>query len=318
MEQDTQKPFSLEFDDELERGYPVFDPLADMQGDEDDEDDGMSPQGQLAPSAQAGAIPRYAQPDEGRTAAQRIEDLFVAMAARRRVLLEVLRFLDEPRHAGLLTEKVDELQEIDLSVYTGYNFAVLLEEAGAVRKVNGDGSLFDEEAEQMPDIVEVDGLRFFKPTDGKQVFWVATEEGRAYLEADDPFGRLTEMLAEEPQYQPVYKGLLEYCDNGEGRTANDLAGLIDSDPLVQQPRRYSSYFSKRLEDCGALVWARKWQTTEVGRKGLELLLSCGLPPKPLGSGLTTGDGREPLNSGSDGQDKKLEPKGDEASDRGES
>jgi hypothetical protein len=189
------------------------------------------------------------------------------------VLLDILRFLDTPKHADVLRQKVEELQRYDLSVYSGYDFSLLLDEAGAIRKVNEDGSRFDEEAEQLPDVVEIDGVKFFKPTDGKQVFWLTTDEGRAYLEADDPFGRLAELIAGESRYQTIYKGLLEFCGNEAGRSAEELAGLIDNDPLVQKPRRYFSYFVKKLEDCGALSWAKGWHTTEVGERGLELLLS---------------------------------------------
>jgi hypothetical protein len=158
-------------------------------------------------------------------------------------------------------------------VYSGYNFSLLLEEAGAICKVSEDGAAFDEDAEQQPDIIEIDGVRFFKPTDGKQVFWLITDEGRAYVEADDPFGRLAELLGEEPQYQDIYRRLLKFCDTEAGRSVKELEGLVNDDPLAQKPRKYFSYFAKKLEDCQALSWAREWRTTELGKRALGLLFS---------------------------------------------
>jgi hypothetical protein len=259
-----------EFDLSLDTTIIGYDPLADSK----DKDDGSGELGgQQKPLAGYQARVHKASASDNRSTAQRIEDLFVALAPRRRVLLAILRSLDTPKHSDALQQSVDELQANDLSVYSGYNFSLLLEEAGAIQKVHEDGSLFDENAEQLPDIVEVDGVRFFKPTDGKQVFWLVTDDGRTYIEADDPFGRLAGLIAGEPQYQTVYQSLLEFCDNESGRSVKELEELIDDDPLVQNPRKYFSYFTKMLEDCDALLWAKKWHTTELGKRGLKLLFA---------------------------------------------
>jgi hypothetical protein len=266
MEQDPKKAFDLSFN----TADSDYDPLADLEADDEEFDESG---GQQGPHTEYQAKTPYAVASDDRSTSQRIEDLFVALAPRRRVLLDILKFLDAPKRSDMLQQKVEELQKYDVSVYSGYNFSLLLDEAGAIRKVNEDGSVFDEEMEQLPDIVEVDGIEFFKPTDGKQVFWLITDEGHAYLETDDPFGRLAELIAEEPQYRVIYKSLLEFCDDEVGRSAEELANLVDNDPLVQSPRKYFSYFVKKLEDCSALVWAKKWHTTDLGGKGLESLLS---------------------------------------------
>ena len=266
MEQEPQAASDLFFDT-VDSDY---DPLTDFEVDDEDIDES---EGQLGPHTEFQAKPSYTPVPDSRPTRQRIEDLFATMAPRRTTLLGILEFLDTPKRSDVLQQKVEELQKYNLSVFTGYNFSTLLDEAGAIRKVDEEGSDFDEKAEQLPDTVEIDGLKFFKPTDGKQVFWLITDEGRAYLEADDPYGRLTELIMEEPQYFSVYKEILEYCDREEGRAATELAELIDDGPLVRKPRRWFSYFVKKLEDCGALVWAGKWCTTEFGKKGLELLFS---------------------------------------------
>jgi hypothetical protein len=246
-----------------------YDPLLDIDAKDEEYDESG---GQMGPNTSYQAKSYYIKRDDNRTASQRIEDLFTSLAPRKRVLQGILRFLDEPKRSDALDEKVEELQKHDASVYTGYEYSALLEEAGAIVKVAEDGSKFDAEAEQEPDIVEVGGAKFYKPTDGKLVFWLITEDGKEYLERDDPYGNLKQLLAAEPQYQAIYKTLLEYCGNDEGRSGNDLSELIDNDPLVQSPRRYFSYFAKKLEDCNAIVWRGQWHTSEHGKKALEELL----------------------------------------------
>ncbi|MDR1185254.1 MAG: hypothetical protein LBK67_10745 [Coriobacteriales bacterium] len=266
MEQDPQKALEVIF----EVADLSYDPLDDFEVDDEDLD---ASEGQQRPQANYQAKLRNASASDNRPASQRIKDLFIALAPRRRVLLNILKFLEVPEHSDVLQQKVEELQKYDVSVYSSYHFSLLLNEAGAICKVNEDGSIFDEEAEQLPAIIEVDGLKFFKPTDGKQVFWLITDDGRAYLEADNPHDRLTRLIAEEQRYQTIYKRVLEFCDNEAGRSVDELAALVDNDPLVQTPRKYFSYFVKKLEDCGALLWAKTWHTTEEGRQGLEVLFS---------------------------------------------
>lgn len=254
----------------LEAEDAGYDPFADFEIDEEDLDDSGGQQGPLADTQ----APRYAPKADDRPAPERIEDLFATLAPRRRVLLGILEFLDAPRRSDALRERVEQLQECDFSVYSGYNYSLLLEGAGAVRKVNEDGSDFDEDAEQLPDVVEMDGSRFYKPTDGKQVFWLATEEGLAYLRSDDPYGRLAALVADEAAYRPIYRRVLEFCGSETGRSVKELEGIVDDDPLVQSPRKYCSYFVKKLEDCGALVWTKAWHTTDLGAKGLASLFEA--------------------------------------------
>ena len=262
MGQDSQTAPDL-FDD------VDYDPLLDLEPDEDDLDDGG---GQLAPSGEVQAKMLYEQKADNRTPEERIADLFESLEPRRRVLLGILDYLDEPKRSDALQDKVVELQEYDHSVYSGYDYSLLLEEAGAIHKVSEDGSEFDEEEELLPDVVVVEGELFYTPTDGMQVFWVVTDEGRAYREADDPFGRLTALLSKDEYYHEIYRDVLTACESEAGQTIDGLTAIVDANPRSKNPRRHSSYFAKHLEDCGALRWAGSWKTTEVGTKGLELLL----------------------------------------------
>lgn len=250
-----------------------YDPLTVFNVDADaDDGDFDESGGQMGPHADPLSKAAFAVRSADLPAEQRIEELFAALATRRRVLMGILSFLDEPRRADALQDKVDELQEHDVSVYSGYDYSLLLEEAGAVRKVDADGGKFDEDVEQAPDIVEVDGTCFYKPTDGKQVHWALTDEGRAYLEADDPLGRLAALLEEEPQHRAAYAGMLALCRE-RGRSVEELAAFVDGLDLPEGARRHCSYFARKLELADALAWSGGWRTTASGERGLVSLFA---------------------------------------------
>ena len=248
-----------------------YDPLGSFEDDEDD--DVESADGQLGPVA-GSAVPHYKAQEDTRPASERITALFERLAPRKRVLFGILDFLNEPRRSDVLQEKVEELQKHDLSVYSGYSYSSLLYEAGAIERVEEDGSPFDESVEQAPDIVEIDGVRYYKPTDGKQVFWVITQDGLDFRNADNPYGRMCTLLEEDAVYLSIYERVLSRCKENGGASAQDMADMIDKDPLCEKPRRWSAYFTKKLEDCEALVWTGSWEITSIGEQALEMIVQA--------------------------------------------
>lgn len=262
---------SQEFDFGLEVEGLDYDPLADTGDDEEDVDES---EGQQVPTPNqeiAELQAARAQQADTRPASERIEALFKEMAPRRRVMLGLLRFLQEPKSAELLKDEVDRLQEYDYSVYTSANYAKLLERAGAIEKVNPDGSEFDEESEIQPEIVEVDGVGYLKPADGRPIYWVNTEDGQAYLDADAPLERLYQLLEENKTYETIYKRVLQACSVEGGLSIAQINAQVDKDPLVQSPRLFAPHFVDKLEKCDALRWEGKWKTTDIGTLGLERL-----------------------------------------------
>lgn len=100
-------------------------------------------------------------------------------------------------------------------------------------------------------------------------FWLATEDGLAAVEANQPAGRLQELLAESGAYLPIYQRALQLCVASEdGASLASLSAAIDHDPLVQNPRRAVTFFIDKLKECEALAWNGAWVTTEVGRAAL--------------------------------------------------
>ena len=262
--------------DPLEEG-----PEEEFEPSDDSEFDSDETEGQLGPGTATRPV-ALASIDADLPANVRIEKLFERFNTRRRVLLGILTFLQEPQRADDLKAEVERLQEFDRSVYQGYDFSLLLEEAGAVAKVNAEGDPYDEQEEAQPEIVEIDGVRFYKPGPYREVYWTITPEGAAYLASDDPWGKLQELFSSsEEKYLPVYKAVLQFCDVEGGRTVAEVNDLVVQSPLSRNPMRHCTSFWKKLEDCSAMVWAGNWATNDLGRRALAELLAD-VEPSPKG------------------------------------
>jgi hypothetical protein len=252
----------FDFDDE-------FDPLEDTGPDPEDEDYEESVDYIGAPEL-AQQRPTSVEVTDTRSAEVRIAELFTSMAPRRKVLLGILSFCQTPQSVAAVGTEVDRLQENNFSVYTAANLCALLEKAGAVRRVTGDGDDFAQ-VKVEPRVVEIDGVEYLEPGTPPEAYWLNTDEGRAALEADKPLERLTELFATDAQYLPIYKRVLTLCAQEGGQTAKDLGTAVDSDPLVQKPRLYAPRFIDRLEKCDAVTWVKTWVTTDIGAEGLAML-----------------------------------------------
>lgn len=255
---------TVEFVDEVESAYSPLDDFEDASDVEETD-------GQLGPINSLNR-PAYRQPvADNRPAPERIASLFERLESRKRVLRGILEYLDTPKRSDALQEKVVELQAHDYSVYDGYSYSNLLYEAGAINKVMEDGSEIPEDYEQAPDIVEIDGVEYYKPTDGVMVFWVTTQDARDFLAKDNPEERMQELLHDQAIYARIYKRVLDAATSPDGASAQIMADLVDNDPLCESPRRWSAFFTKRLEDCEALVWQGAWKITPIGKKAQEVL-----------------------------------------------
>lgn len=264
------KESTEEFDFEQDVEAWQYDPLADVEAQEDaeqEEDPGdftgkpiesLSARPEAKPAKKKGGKPE-------KPASQRIDDLFEKLDARRRVLAGILRFLDTPKSAAALNDEVARLQEHDFSVYTAANYAELLEEAGAIVKVDEGGTPFADSPEQVPDIVTVDGADFLRPAPWREVYWLSTEPARARLAQDDPAERFSELIERDAQYKTIYVRILQAADCKEGATTPQLNELVDWDPLLKSPRLYTAHFTELLERCEALRWEGVWKTTDIGR-----------------------------------------------------
>ena len=218
-------------------------------------------------------LPYLGNPDENhmpeivvddRPAEVRTAELFDRMKTRRKILLGVIARCVEPCDALAINACVDELQSAQRSVYDGPAMTALLERAGAIEKVEGTEA-------QEPKTVVVDGVEYLEPAEKVEVRYQATAAGRAMLEADKPADRLAEALEKDPAYKPIFLRILKACGEEGGKSAKQLGALVDSDPLLQEPRFWAAHFFNILGECDALSWDGTWKTTDLGWQAIERL-----------------------------------------------
>ena len=97
----SDSTFDLSFDSELDE----FDPLEDTGADDDENEGGDYTA--ISSATDAPAQQLEAESDN-RTPAERIDDLFKSMAPRRKVLLGILSFVQEPQTAEALRKGDEE------------------------------------------------------------------------------------------------------------------------------------------------------------------------------------------------------------------
>jgi hypothetical protein len=244
-----------------------FDPLEDPLLNDEDEDEISILIGNTSTPPAKSADTVRAKTDI-RTDAEKIVDIFKSMPTHRKTLLGILEFCIEKQRVPAVKERIADMLKASFSIYSAADYCNLLEQAGAILRVTEDGTDYTD-AKTQPVITEEDGLEYLRAGNPPATFWATTEEGRNYLEADDPLGRLRNLLESEPTYHPIYKQVLLLCSTEGGKRITELGDILDNDPLLQEPRIYTQRFVDCLEKCDALVWDKAWKTTRVGQLGLE-------------------------------------------------
>ncbi len=210
--------------------------------------------------------------DDERPARERIAELFERMQPHRQVLQAILeRCGDGPCPFAEVRAAVEGLSKDHRSVYSPEGFCDLLERAGALRRVTGEGAPFPEDDPE-PRVVVEDGVEYLEAADLPELHYVATDDARLALESCAPVSKIEELFEGEQRYLPVYKLVLLMCAEGEGATIAALDAAIVNSPLVQSPRCYASRFVTFLEAAGALRWEKSgWHVSKAGREALDML-----------------------------------------------
>jgi hypothetical protein len=188
----------------------------------------------------------------------KISTLMKNMGAYRHILVEILGFCEKPRSAEEIDVLLEPLLKHRKSVYTPIGFRDMLKKAGGLEYIVADPE--DDEAISSPG-------SFLVVKEKPDGVWLTTPHAHQYLEEQTPQPALTQLLEDEPDLMPLFLRILEFCAE-QGRTASELASLVDDDPLVQNPRRMSGYFVAGLEDTKALSWEGVWATTALGLAAL--------------------------------------------------
>lgn len=248
-----QADISFFFDDELAE----FDPLAS-----EDEEDASTPKrpGQDRERAAQGAWAQHAKlPPE-----ERIIKLIESMNVQGKILRATIAFCEEPHPVADVTAYISELQRDAFSVFDGPSITQMLARDGALERVNEAGEPLDDSSNE-PEIIEVEGVGFYRVTEPEASFWVSTEAGRAVVAMNDPRARLKLQLEKDASYVHVFRTILELCAAEGGSTPAALGEAVDDDPVLEEPRRYAGYFIEKLDHCEAIEWHDgAWRITPIG------------------------------------------------------
>ena len=324
----------FEIDDE-------FDPLAeDSLEDLEEENPNDEYNVPKIPDAERSVVPAPVELPP----AQRIEKLISGIPGQQfRILACIQACMDEPVELAQIIEAVDEKWQTTGSVYSTGRLVQLLEQAGAIDRIEPEeeepdegegGEAVDEaakaqavagaagapeaqavagaagapeaqeaqaaeaaeaeeaeapteeapaegeqetadEEQQLPhrplDYLEVDpGQEYLEVELARPCTFLATQAGVDAVQARTGMEHMQQLLDEEPQYLPVYKRILTMCNTAGGRLVQEINAVIDPDPLCAEPRRFSTYFLRKLEVVGAVKFQDAWCTTDYGKRALDL------------------------------------------------
>lgn len=209
-------------------------------------------------------------PGRGLSPHERIEELLRKMRPCRDTLLHIVGACRKPMRVGDVNGLIDELQRTNRSVFGAADLCSLLQRAGALVLVDAQGQPF--ERSQEPDMTNNGtGMSRLTASQPPIAHWLATPDGIAALEADDPLGRARSLFESDPHYLPIYKCILTLCARNEGAKTPAIGAAVNSHELLQRPRIFATYFIDRLERCGAIAWTGSWTATDAGLYALETL-----------------------------------------------
>lgn len=205
-------------------------------------------------------------------ASERIAELFENMLPYKRNFLEFLDYCKEARDEVDVQVFVDEMQAKRKSVYTGEMICSMLERAGALEKLTETGLPYGDLEPQLEE-VEEDGVVKLRPVPAPPAWWRTTFAGLEALEKDDPTGVLREIISEHERFTSVFKEILELCAQGDGIGINDLKARVNTNPVLEYPKKTAQYFMDYLDRNGAIEWSGSaWVITPVGEQVLRDLL----------------------------------------------
>ncbi len=210
------------------------------------------------------AVADTAEPSES------LEGLLKALPQYRRLLLDVILMAATPQNEAVLHERIAQVQKTNRSVYSPDVLCILLERAGALKRVDECGNEVVSGGCE-PNVVAENGETYFTVAQAPVWLWKATEEGLACAQADDPIARLHDLFNRESEFKTVYRYILEVCDVEEGIAMNDLNAAVNALPEVSVQNLRAGHFVDELERCDAIAWDKAWRIADIGRTALASL-----------------------------------------------
>ncbi|MCI8425044.1 MAG: hypothetical protein HFJ72_05210 [Adlercreutzia sp.] len=181
---------------------------------------------------------------------------------RRPVLLNIIGLCEGGCASSVISERVEEWQRDNWSVYAPMTFCRMLERAGALTLEMPETADEQEDAEE--------GVSFLEIRETVDPVWHSTEEALALREeylAGTAF-RNAVINAAEARYAEVYIAVMEALA-ARPRTVTEVQELTDTFDITKSPRRFGQHFLDVLEDTDCAAWSDKaWNLTDLGAQML--------------------------------------------------
>ena len=198
-------------------------------------------------------------PERQGSARAALQALIVRNPNRRPVLLNIIGLAEGGCASSVISERVEEWQRDNWSVYAPMTLCRMLERAGALTL-------------EMPEIAEEqesaeEGVSYLEIKETVDPIWHATADAlklRAEYMGGAQF-RAIVLESDESRYAEVYERVMDALAEAPRKLAA-IEELTDTMDITKSPRRFGQHFIDILEATDCILWgAGAWNLTDLGR-----------------------------------------------------
>lgn len=198
-------------------------------------------------------------PERQGSARAALQALIVRNPNRRPVLLNIIGFAEGGCASSVISERVEEWQRDNWSVYAPMTLCRMLERAGALTL-------------EMPEIAEEqesaeEGVSYLEIRETVDPVWHATDEALQLREEYMSGAQFRAIVLEsdESRYAEVYERVMDALAE-EPRKLAAIEELTDTMDITKSPRRFGQHFVDILEATDCILWGSgAWNLTDLGR-----------------------------------------------------
>lgn len=198
-------------------------------------------------------------PERQGSARAALQALIVRNPNRRPVLLNIIGFAEGGCASSVISERVEEWQRDNWSVYAPMTLCRMLERAGALTLAMPETAEEQESAEE--------GVSYLEIKETVDPIWHATADAlklRAEYMSGAQF-RAIVLESDESRYTEVYERVMDALAE-EPRKLAAIEELTDTMDITKSPRRFGQHFVDILEATDCILWGSgAWNLTDLGR-----------------------------------------------------
>ncbi|WP_304856287.1 hypothetical protein [Adlercreutzia caecimuris] len=198
-------------------------------------------------------------PERQGSARAALQALIVRNPNRRPVLLNIIGLAEGGCASSVISERVEEWQRDNWSVYAPMTLCRMLERAGALTLAMPETAEEQESAEE--------GVSYLEIKETVDPIWHATADAlklRAEYMSGAQF-RAIVLESDESRYAEVYERVMDALAEAPRKLAA-IEELTDTMDITKSPRRFGQHFVDILEATDCILWGSgAWNLTDLGR-----------------------------------------------------